>query len=42
LKKGLNFLFVVGGLALFVFGAWAAWAAFQFATTTQSAAAAAL
>ena len=40
-KKGLNFLFVVGGLALFVFGAWAAWAAFQFATT-QTAAAAAL
>ncbi len=40
-KKGLNVLFVAGGLALFVFGAWTAWAAFQFATT-QSAAAAAL
>ncbi len=41
LKKGLTLLFVVGGLALFVFGAWSAWASFQFATT-QSAAAAAL
>ncbi len=40
-KKGLNLLFVVGGLALFVFGAWAAWASFQVAIS-QSAAAAAL
>ncbi len=42
-KKGLNALFVVGGLALFVFGAWAAWGAFQYALAhTQTAAAAAL
>ncbi len=41
LKKGLSLLFVVGGLALFVFGAWAAWASYQFAIT-QAAAAAAL
>jgi succinate dehydrogenase / fumarate reductase membrane anchor subunit len=27
-KKGLNALFFVGGLALFVFGSWAAWAGF--------------
>ncbi len=39
-KKGLTFLFVVGGLALFVFGAWSAWAAFVFATTQPAAAAA--
>ncbi len=42
LKKGISFVLVVGGLVLFVYGAWAAWAAFQFATTVQSAAAAAL
>jgi len=40
-KKGLNLLFVVGGLALFVIGAWAAYAGYQVAIT-QSAAAAAL
>ncbi len=40
-KKRLNLLFVVGGLALFVFGAWAAYASFQVALG-QSAAAAAL
>ena len=27
-KKGLNALFLVAGLALFVFGSWAAWAGF--------------
>jgi len=31
LRKALNGLFVVGGLALFVFGAWAAWAGFTVA-----------
>ncbi len=40
-KKTLSLLFVVGGIALFVFGAWAAWGSFQFANT-QAAAAAAL
>lgn len=39
-KKSLTFLFVVGGLALFVFGAWTAWASFQFAITQPAAAAA--
>jgi succinate dehydrogenase / fumarate reductase membrane anchor subunit len=40
-KKGLNLLFIVGGLALFVFGALAAYTSYQLAIT-QSAAAAAL
>ncbi len=40
IKKGISLLFVVGGLALFVFGAWAAWASFQFAITQPAAAAA--
>jgi succinate dehydrogenase / fumarate reductase membrane anchor subunit len=40
-KKGVDLLFVVGGVALFVFGTWAAYASFQVAMT-QSAAAAAL
>lgn len=40
-KKSLNFLFVVGGLALFVFGAWVALATFQLANTQAAAAAAA-
>ena len=29
LKKALNAVFLVGGLALFVFGSWAAWAGFS-------------
>jgi succinate dehydrogenase / fumarate reductase membrane anchor subunit len=37
-KKALSFLFVVGGLALFVFGAWAAWQSFAFAQTAQTTA----
>jgi succinate dehydrogenase/fumarate reductase cytochrome b subunit len=32
-QKGLNVLLTVGGLALFVFGAWAAWAAGALART---------
>lgn len=40
MKKGVSVLFVVGGLALFVFGAWAAYASFQFAITQPAAAAA--
>ncbi len=40
IKQGLNLVFVVGGLALFVFGAYTAWAAFQFATMQPAAAAA--
>jgi succinate dehydrogenase / fumarate reductase membrane anchor subunit len=39
-KKALTFLFVVGGLALFAFGAWAAWQSFALAqaipTTARS------
>ena len=31
LKKALNAVFLVGGLALFVFGSWAAWASFTVA-----------
>jgi succinate dehydrogenase hydrophobic anchor subunit len=31
LKKALNAVFLVGGLALFVFGSWAAWAGFTVA-----------
>jgi succinate dehydrogenase hydrophobic anchor subunit len=31
LKKALNALFLVAGLALFVFGSWAAWAGFTVA-----------
>ncbi len=38
-KKTLSLLFVVGGLALFVYGAWAAWASFQIAITQPAAAA---
>jgi len=37
-KKALNFFFVVGGLALFVFGAWAAYQSFAFAQTAQATA----
>ncbi len=40
LKKTISLLFVVGGLALFVFGAYAAWASYQFAMTQPAAAAA--
>jgi succinate dehydrogenase / fumarate reductase membrane anchor subunit len=32
-KKGLNLVLSVGGLAMFVFGAWAAWAAGALART---------
>jgi succinate dehydrogenase / fumarate reductase membrane anchor subunit len=32
-KKGLNLVLTVGGLAMFVFGAWAAWAAGALART---------
>ena len=39
-KKTISLLFVVGGLALFVFGAYAAWASYQFAITQPAAAAA--
>jgi succinate dehydrogenase / fumarate reductase membrane anchor subunit len=38
IKKALNLLFVVGGLALFVFGAWAAWQSFALAQTIQTTA----
>ena len=33
-KKALNSVLVVAGLALFVFGTWAAWASFQLARGT--------
>lgn len=33
LKKGLNAVLTVGGVAIFVFGAWAAWAASALAST---------
>ena len=32
-KKALNVIFTVGGLALFVFGSWAAWASHAIANT---------
>ena len=32
-KKALNVVFTVGGLALFVFGSWAAWASHALAST---------
>ncbi len=41
-KKGLSFVFVVGGLALFVYGSWAAWASFQLASQSIAAGSAAL
>jgi succinate dehydrogenase hydrophobic anchor subunit len=37
-KKALSFLLVVGGLALFAFGAWAAWQSFALAQTIQTTA----
>ncbi len=40
IKKSLTLLFLVGGLALFVFGAWTAYASFQMAITQPAAAAA--
>jgi len=38
-KKALNLLLVVGGLALFLFGTWAAWGSFQVAGATSGTAA---